>query len=793
MKFNEQWLRSWVNPAVDTEELCQQLTMAGLEVDDTAPAGPALNNVVVGRIQAVSPHPDADKLSVCQVETGAAEPATIVCGAPNAAAGLVVPVALPGAALPNGLAVEAAEIRGVASAGMLCSAAELGLSDDAAGLMALDADAVIGTPLADHLALNDTVIDIDLTPNRGDCLSLRGIAREVGVWNRLPVTEPDIAEVAAGTDDTRPAVIDAEADCRVYAGRVIKGIDVAARTPDWMRERLRRAGIRPIFPVVDVTNYVLLELGQPMHAFDQQTLQGEVRVRRAANGETLTLLDDQDVTLDDRTLVIADADGPVAMAGVMGGARTAVGEGTVDVFLESACFTPSAVAGTGRRYKLHTDSLHRFERGVDPMLAPQALQRATALIQQIAGGQVGPVTLAGDARSNPASVTLRADRLARLLGTAVPDAEITDILERLGMQVEAGSEPGVWQVTPPSHRYDIALEADLIEEVARIHGYDHLPAEPRPVHAPITTQPESRRSVSRIRDVLCQRGYDEAISYSFVDRQLQDALGAGQGAIDLDNPIAAQHAQMRTTLWSSLLPCWQHNRRRQQHRVRLFEIGLRFERGDDEDIRQISTLAGLIDGPAEPEHWDGGTRAIDFFDVKGDIEALFGGRAEQLEWTPDQPAGLHPGRSATIRLDGKPVGHLGQLHPSLSKGLESKNLPYVFELDYEAIQQARVPRFESVGEYPEVRRDLALMVPDQQAVGGLLATIRQLDQPWLTAIRVFDVFRGGDLETGFKSVALGLIFQDKTSTLSREGVDEAVNRITETLNHDCGAQVRGHS
>lgn len=793
MRFSETWLREWVDPPVDVDALCEQLTMAGLEVDTVEPAAPALDGVVVGRILEVAPHPKADRLSLCTVDTGEQTPRRIVCGAPNAAAGLTAPVALPGATLPGGVEIAESKIRGELSQGMLCAGAELGLGDDQGGLFELDPDAAPGVPLAEHLTLDDSVIELDLTPNRGDCLSLRGIAREVGVYYRCAVAGPDLSPVAAACEERPSIAIEAPALCPVYAGRVIAGVDPAARSPDWLRERLRRGGIRPISPVVDVTNYVLLELGQPMHAFDHDRLQGGIRVREAEAGESIELLDDSEVSLHAGTLVIADDSGPIAIAGVMGGAATAVHDDTRQIVLESACFTPRAVAGQGRRYKLHSDSLHRFERGVDPEGQTAAIERATALIQAIAGGRPGPiVTATGEPPWKEREIVLRHERVERLLGSRVPAEEIEDILRRLGLTMTAEGE-GVWRARPPSYRFDLELEADLIEEIARLHGYERLPGRPRRITAGLGADSETRRPLEYLREVLRQRGYDEAITYSFVDPRLQAALDPDAAVIALDNPIAAQYAQMRSTLWSGLLPAFRYNLHRQQTRIRLFESGLRFERDAEAELgaRQTPTLAGLAFGSAMPEHWDAGRRPLDFHDVKGDVEALLYGTAGEAAFEPARHPALHPGRSARITVDGQPCGWLGQLHPKINKILDVNELPFVFELDSDVLRKTSLPRFEALSEHPSMRRDLALTVAGEMPAGELLKAVREAGEPRLLTARVFDVFRGGDLETGFKSVALGLIFQDKTSTLTDEAVDSAVTRLTAILGERCGARVRG--
>jgi phenylalanyl-tRNA synthetase beta chain len=805
MKLSEAWLREWVDPKLDPAALAEQLTMAGLEVDAVEPAAPAFNDVVVARILSADRHPNADRLRVCTVEAGQGAPLTIVCGAANARAGLCAPLALPGAELPGGLKIGRSAVRGVESAGMLCSARELGLSEDAEGLLELPADAPVGRDLRAYLQLDDAVLTLELTPNRGDCLSVMGLARELAVLNRLPLAGPALAAVAATGDETRPVRIEAAAACPRYAGRVVTGINPGAVTPLWMRERLRRAGLRCIHPVVDITNYVLLELGQPMHAFDLARLQGGIVVRHANPGETLTLLDGQTVDLHASTLVIADAGGPVAMAGVMGGLPTAVSAETTDIFFESACFAPQAVAGQGRRYKLHTDSLHRFERGVDPALQLRALERATQLLLEIAGGKPGPVT---DLHSQPeaagSAIRLRHARLTRLLGARVEAAEVERILHALEMRVEAGAA-GEWCVTPPSWRYDISIEADLIEEVARIHGYARLPLRAQQVSLPAVSETESRLPESRLRECLIQRGYQEAVTYSFVEPQLQAQLDPSMSAIDLDNPIAAPLAQMRTTLWSSLLPAWLYNVQRQQGRVRLFELGMRFVRDPaaPQGIRQEPMLAGLASGTARPEQWALPARAVDFYDLKADVEAVLamGGRAAEFRIQAPPPGrahpALHPGQCAQVvrRGDGRVIGWLGRLSPVLALSVRALDigeaLPLVFELEAAALREAGLPQARPIPEFPFVRRDLAIVVAEELSGQAVLDCILTAGEELLRDVLIFDVYRGQGLQSGFKSVALGLIFQDYSRTLTDTEVDQSIARLQDRLNKVLGATVRG--
>ena len=795
MKLSEAWLREWVNPAVDAVKLAEQLTMAGLEVDSVEPAALAFKGVVVARILSAEKHPNADRLRVCSVEAGQKAPLSIVCGAANARAGLYAPLALVGAELPGGLKIELAPVRGVESSGMLCSPKELGLADAADGLLELPDDAPVGQDLRAYLQLDEAVLTLELTPNRGDCLSVLGLAREIAVLNNLQVTEPKQAPVAAVTSERRSVRVQDAGTCPRYVGRVVSGINPRAVTPLWMRERLRRCGLRSIHPVVDITNYVLLELGQPMHAFDLARLKGDIQVRQACSGEKLALLDEQTVVLHESTLVIADDSGPVAMAGVMGGLPTAVGDDTTDIFFESACFAPKAVAGQGRRYKIHTDSLHRFERGVDPALQARAVERATQLLLEIAGGKPGPVVDVRAEVTKPAPVPLRHARLTRLLGAEIPAAEIERILRALDMKVTA-SGPDEWQVAPPSWRYDIAIEADLIEEIARIHGYARLPLRPQQVSLPAVAETETRVSEGRIRECLIQRGYQEAVTYSFVDPQLQAQLDPGTKAIDLDNPIASQMAQMRTTLWSSLLPVWLYNVQRHQDRVRLFELGMRFIRdpGMRDGIRQEPMLAGLIGGLARPEQWAMPARAADFYDLKADVESVLrlGGLFGDYHFEPASHPALHPGQAARVVREGVVVGWLGRLHPGLAKALEVKEvLPLVFELNLGSLNAGRLPVAMPISEYPFIRRDLALVVPELVSAADVLGCIRDAGESLLADVLIFDVYRGQGLQSGFKSVALGLIFQDYSRTLIDTEVDQSTARLQDRLNKVLGATVRG--
>ncbi len=790
MKFSEQWLREWVDPPVSTEELAHQLTMAGLEVDAIEPVAGEFSKVVVAEVKSVEAHPDADRLRVCQVEAGQGEPLQIVCGAANVRAGLKVPCALVGAKLPGDFRIKKSRLRGVASHGMLCSEQELGLAESAEGLMELPADAPVGEDIRAYLGLDDHAIELGLTPNRGDCLSIAGIARETAVLNRLTARGPDLAPVPPRHDDTLRVTLSAAEACPHYAGRIVRNVDVAAPTPLWMVERLRRSGIRSLGPVVDVTNYVLLELGQPMHAFDLDKLEGDIDVRFADAGEVLTLLDGQTVSLDADSLVIADAGRAVALAGIMGGAGTAVGDDTRDIFLESAFFTPAAMAGKARRVGLHTDSSHRFERGVAPDLQVVALERATALLLDICGGEPGPVVEVGDAAAlaTRAAVPLRQERIARVLGHAVPDKDVEDILGLLGMRLEAAKDG--WQVTPPAFRFDIALEADLIEEVGRIRGYDRLPAT-RPVGtlamAPRTETRVTRRAMAQ---ALVARGYQEAITYSFVDPGLRELLDPDATPVPLANPIASDMSVMRTSLWPGLVAAAQYNLHRQQERLKLFEYGLKFI-SQDSEILQDYVISGVVTGRRLPEQWGAGREMADFYDIKGDVEALLAlGRHTDVEFEAAGHPALHPGQSARLRFGGQAGGWIGRLHPALEKKLDLPLKLYVFEISAEYLSRAQVPAFQPLSRYPAIRRDIALEVDETVSYGALARCIREAGPEWLRKVEIFDEYRGEGIDSGRKSVAIGLTLQDLSRTLTEDVVSQAMNEILAKVQEQFGATLR---
>ncbi|HSB98001.1 MAG TPA: phenylalanine--tRNA ligase subunit beta [Spongiibacteraceae bacterium] len=790
MKFNELWLREWVDPQLGTEALAAQLTMAGLEVDAIAPVAGFFSGVVVGEIVAVAPHPDADKLRVCQV-AGAADTMQVVCGAANARVGLKVPFATLGALLPGDLKIKQAKLRGVESFGMLCAAAELGLAEQSDGLLELPADAPVGADIRSYLQLDDRVIEVGLTPNRADCLSIAGVAREVGVLNNIAVQAVAVDPVAATNDAVFPVEIIAGEDCPRYAGRVISGVDLTRPAPEWLRERLRRCGIRSIDPVVDVTNYVMLELGQPMHAFDLERLQGGIRVRKAKQGETLETLDGQQLTLRADSLVIADHRGPLALAGVMGGRPSAVSAETKHIFLESAFFAPGQIAGKARSYGLHTESSHRFERGVDYALQIKAIERATQLILASVGGEPGPVSDTSSASlPAPTAIALRRSSIARLLGVEIADERVEQILRGLGLAVTASSDG--WSVLPPSWRFDIAIEVDLIEELARVHGYDHLPVRSIRADLPLAAKPERQLNLAALRRVLTARGYQEAITYSFVDPKLQALLAPQQPVVELRNPISADMSVMRTTLWAGLLNTLSYNLNRQQQRVRLFETGLRFLPAAEGLPQQEKMLAMVATGRRYPESWGASSEPVDFYDLKGDLEALFALARVPAEVTyraGSHPA-LHPGQSADILRGGQVFGHLGALHPELQRQLGIDQPVYVVEIALANVLEGELPKFSELSRFPEVRRDLALLVDRDLAAETVLATAREAAGSYLRNLTLFDVYQGKGIDPQRKSLALGLTFQHSSRTLTEDEVNTTVEAVVGTLKERLAATLR---
>ncbi len=799
MKISESWLREWVTPELTTEELAEQITMAGLEVDAIEPVAADFSGVVVGEILFVDQHQDADKLRVCQVAGNGDDIVQVVCGAPNARAGIKIPFATVGAVLPGNFKIKKAKLRGVESFGMLCAQTELKLGDDDDGLWELAADAPVGKDLREYLQLNDTCIEVDLTPNRSDCLSLKGIAREVGVLNRLLVTPPTIDPVAATIDDTFPVDLQAPNGCPRYAGRIIRGVDLSKPTPLWMQERLRRAGIGSKDIAVDTTNYVLLELGQPMHAFDLAKLKGGITVRQAKNKESLALLDGQTVELAEETLVIADQEKAIAMAGIMGGSETAVGESTQDLLLESAFFAPTAIAGRARNYGLHTDSSHRFERGVDYQLQEQAIERATKLIVEVAGGQVGPVFVAEAEHELliDRKVQLRRERILRGLGFELPDNEVLDILSHLGLELINQTDEG-WEFSIPSYRFDINIEADLLEELARIYGYNNLPTTSLQVPMDLPLHQESAIGLDVVRAQLVARGYQESVSYSFVDPKLQGLLDPNVTPIPLKNPISAEMSVMRTSLWQGLVNALEYNVNRQQSRIRLFETGLRFlpsnsnDASDVKGFQQEAMIAGLLYGQREAENWSAKAEPVDFYDIKGDIESLLAlsGDVERFAFVAAEHPALHPGQTASITMDGQIVGYVGTLHPQIQKALGLPQAAYVFELTQAALAEARLPSFAPLSRFPEVRRDLAVIVDQELPVSELEAKVKEVAGELLTKLKVFDVYVGKGIDSQRKSIALSLTFQHLSRTLTDDEITTASDAVINALKESFNAELR---
>ncbi len=793
MQFSERWLRSMVSPAIDTDGLSHLLTMSGLEVEELDPVAPPFSGIVVAQILSTEKHPDADKLKVCRVDAGRDEPLQIVCGAPNAEAGMKVPCALVGAVLPGDFRIKQAKLRGVPSSGMLCSARELGLSEDHAGLHALPEDAPVGQDIRSYLDLDDACITIKLTPNRADCLSLSGIAREVAALTDAPLTLPTITPVAASIDDRREIILDAPEACPRYCGRVIRGVDAKAPTPDWMKQRIERCGVRSISALVDVTNYVMLELGQPLHAFDDARLSGAVHVRYPQAGESFELLNEQVVEPTPDTLLIADESSALAMAGVMGGEHSGITLDTRDMFLESAFFAPDAIAGRARSYGFSSDASHRFERGVDFALPARAIERATELILSICGGAAGPVVEAVSPEHLPRrpAVALRPARARKLLGIDLDDARIEAILRGLDLAVERQGDALL--VTPPSYRFDIEIEVDLVEELARVHGYDNIPTPPPRGSLAMLTHSESRRSAWALRHRLADRDYQEVINFAFVELAWETDFAGNSAPIRLANPIASQLAVMRSTLLGGLVGNLVTNRNRQLNRARVFEIGRCFRRDEAgapvKGFDQPVMLAGLAAGMAVPEQWGVPARPVDFFDVKGDVEALLAPRSARFA-ACRHPA-LHPGRCAEISLDGAAIGVLGELHPTLVQKYDLGTAPVVFELRLDALVSAQLPAYAPISRLPAVIRDLALIVDDAVRVEDLREAMQAAAPDIVKSVELFDLYQGKGIEEGKKSLAFRVLMQDTRRTLEEAEVEAATSALTARASEGFGARLRG--
>ncbi len=794
MKVSEQWLRELVNPKLDIEDIAEKLTFAGVELDGIGSVANDFTKVVVGQITQIEQHPDADRLKVCQVDVGQDEAIQIVTNVTSIVEGQKVPVATIGAKLPEPdgsiFKIKKSKLRGVLSQGMFCGAETLGIDDSSEGLLCIPEGAALGVDLREVLDLSDKILDLDITPNRADCLSMIGVAREVGVLTETDVIEIELVEITEVIDKTLPVEIKAADACKRYAGRIISNVSTTAKTPDWMVQKLQRGGIRSLSAVVDITNFVLLELGQPMHAFDLDKLQSGIQVRMANKGESLELLDGNTIELQENSLVIADAKGAIALAGIMGGLPTSVTDDTQHIFLESAYFVPEAIAGKARSYGLHTDSSHRFERGVSPDLQVRAIQRATQLIIEICGGEPAEV---GDTITDAdllfrEEIQLREKRISRLLGITIPASKIESILQRLGCKITANEEG--WKVVPPLFRFDISVEVDLIEELARINGYDQIPATLRKMTPLVVQSSEAEIKLDVFHKVLTSQGYQEVISYSFVDENIEKLLSPELEAVKLANPISTELSVMRTTLWSGLLKTISYNLKRQQNRARVFETGLTFVKTAS-GLTQRKKISGAITGSLYEPQWAQKSTQVDFFDIKGDVEALLaevvGG---EFEFKRDVHSSLHPGQSAKIIYRNQTVGWVGALHPSLEKELGLGQCIYLFELDIENISNREIPAYSKVSAYPAIQRDLALLVEEKVSYADIARVIKKSEIVQLVDYYLFDSYSGAGIPDGQKSLALSLIFQDVSRTLEESEITMSTNTLVNLLEQQLGAVLR---
>ena len=791
MKIAESWLREWVNPDLDTEALGHQLTMLGHEVDGIEFEGTGISDVVIAEVVGVGKHPDADRLSVCKVSDGSGEIIDIVCGAPNVVKGMKSPLARPGVKLPNGLKLRKSKIRGVVSNGMLCSAVELGLGDESDGIIELPEDAPIGGSLVDFLALPDAVIDLDLTPNRGDCFCVLGIARDLSALTGAPLKDAAVASVPAVIRDAQPVELVEPAGCPRFAGRVIRGIDPGAKSPVWMTERLRRSGLRAITPVVDITNYVMLEFGQPLHAYDSELVQGPIRPRLAKTGEKVTLLDGKEVALNEDTMIITDDSGPIGIAGIMGGLGTAVTDRTTDVYFEAAFWPPDFMAGRARAYGMHTDASLRFERGVDPSGQARAIEKATALLLEIAGGNAGPLVVDSAEEHLPArqNILLRRDRLSRLLGLQIKDQTVTEILEGLDLGVAVVVEG--WQVTPPSHRFDMEIEADLIEEVARIHGYDSIPETTAFAQSPLESVTETRVELERAAETLIARDYQEVVTYSFIDVDANRAFTGSESELVLSNPISSEMSVMRASLWPGMVAAAAANVARQQDRVRIFEASKSFH-GQLGAHTEVVRIAGLVTGPVDPEQWGSKGQNADFFDIRSDVDALLLLAADknELKFVPVTHVALQPGQAAEIRRNGEAIGVVGKLHPTVAKRYDLKRPVYVFELDASKTLATKAPIASLISKFPAIRRDIAVIVDDTVSADDLVDAVASCVPALIKDVRIFDIYKGAGIEAGRKSVAIGLILQETSRTLTDDDADVVMAATVSKLKDKFAAELR---
>lgn len=814
MQFSESWLRTLVDPDLSTDALAHALTMSGLEVEETDSVAPPFTGIVVAKVLEVARHPDADRLNVCQVDAGTGTPLTIVCGAPNVAPGIKVPCATVGAALPPAEAggdpfkIKIGKLRGVESFGMLCSARELKLSEDHGGLLILAEDAPVGMNIREYLDLDDTVFTVKLTPNKADCLSVLGVAREVSAITGAPLGDlPGQGAQAATIADTLPVTISAPEGCGRFGGRIIRNVNASAPSPRWMVERLERAGSRSISALVDITNYVMLELGQPLHVYDLNRLQGGIDVRFGRAGETLKLLNEQTITLDEGALLITDASGPIGLAGIMGGDSTKAGLETQNIFLEGAFFFPQAIQGRARKYNFSSDASHRFERGVDFAGNVRALERATQLVLEICGGQAGPLEDQVARLPERKPVKMRVARAVKILGVPVSEAEMSQIFTRLGLPFALVD--GVFEVTPPSYRFDIEIEEDLIEEIARIYGFDRIPANPPVAASEMRSTQEGRRSQHVVRHAIAARDYQETVGFSFVDVEWEADFAGNDNPIKLLNPIASHLAVMRSTMIGSLISVTRYNLNRKASRVRVFEIGRTYHRDNTiasgelavGGYRQPLTVAALAYGPVCDEQWGVASRQVDYFDVKGDLEALLAPRTARFV-KAEHPA-LHPGRSAAVEVDGKRVGWIGELHPRWQQKYDLPHAPVIFEIEADALFARDVPSYEEISKFPPVTRDVALVVPQSQPVQALIDAMlaARADDPSCRVVQhvaLFDEFRpkpgaasAGTLGAQDKSLAFRVTLQDSSGTLQDEIVERAIAALVQRVGDAFGARMRG--
>ena len=794
MKFSESWLREWINPEISSEMLADQLTMAGLEVDDVEKVAGDFTGVVIGKVVECKQHPNADKLRVTKVDIGKDKLLDIVCGAPNCRQGLMVACATVGAVLPGDFKIKSAKLRGEPSEGMLCSYSELGITDDHNGIIELPDNAPLGKDIREYLNLNDVMIDISVTPNRADCFGIVGVARDISAVNNIPMKEFKIANVLATISDTLSIQIDVPKAAPHYLGRVIKNININAATPLWMKEKLRRGGIRSVDAVVDITNYVLLELGHPMHAFDLDQIEKGIIVRYAHQDEEMTLLNGNEVKLNDNTLVIADHKKVLAIAGIMGGEKSSVTQSTTDIFLEAAFFAPLAITGKAREYGLHTEASHRYERGVDPALQFVAMERATQLLVDICGGEVGPVIEVTNQNELPsqATIKLRRNKIDRIIGYTIETQKITDILVRLGCEVEYQDDN--WIIKSPSWRFDLQIEEDLVEEVARIYGYNNIPNANMKIESVMQPKPESIISLRRIKDLLVDRGYQEAVTYSFVDPKVQHILHPNEPAITLPNPISSEMSVMRLSLWSGLLDAVLYNQNRQQSRLRLFETGLRFipDEKCEFGVRQEFMLSGIITGNLYEDHWQLPKKSVDFYDLKGDLETIFSllGCDEQVQFNRSELPALHPGQSAVINLNDEVIGYFGVLHPEIEKKLSLNSKTLVFEINLAKINFKKVPVAQDLSKYPSNKRDIAIIVSNTIPAAEIISVCKQAGGEQLIKVNLFDVYQGDNINEDQKSLAISLILQDKSRTLEEEDITNIVSKCVTALQNRFKALLR---